>query len=76
MAEYLRFIDRGPSASGKTRLFEVRNTSGLLLGNVKWHGPWRRYIYAPSFQYDFIYDAGCLREIAVFIDEQMEARKQ
>lgn len=71
--KYLRFVDVGASLTGKTRIWRVLNaTSAIDLGTVKWQATWRRYAFCPASL--TVYDAGCLREIATFIEEQMEAR--
>jgi hypothetical protein len=57
--------------TGKTKKWNV--TSNARLGVVRWHAPWRRYVFHASF--DSIFDASCLQEIETFMNEQMEARK-
>lgn len=75
MSEHLRFTRYGSSPSGKTGRFEVRSSqSGCLLALISWYGPWRRYVVYP--QAGTLFDASCLSEIAEFLSEQMEARKQ
>jgi hypothetical protein len=71
----LNFLASGCSASGLTSIWEVRSAhTDILLGNIAWYAPWRRYTYQDKGQN--IYDATCFREIADFLDTQMEARKQ
>lgn len=55
------------SPSGKTGLYEVVNAkSEILLGNIKWHGPWRQYVFFP--QADCLFSAGCLNDIGNSLD--------
>jgi hypothetical protein len=71
--KYLRFDDLGSSASGKTRIWRVQNAITMSeLGCIVWQAGWRRYVFCPRSS--TVYDAGCLREIAAFIEQQMEAR--
>jgi len=51
----------------KTRRFDVRNAkSGVLLGWVRWYGPFRGYSFFPCE--GTIYEEECLRDIAEFIE--------
>lgn len=76
----LLFDKWGLSASGKTRVWGVlssrwivpRGTVQTELGTIKWYAPWRRYVFFPDP--GTLYDAGCLTEIATFIEQHMEAR--
>jgi len=76
----LLFDKWGLSASGKTRVWGVlssrwdihRGTVNTELGAIKWYAPWRRYVFFPDP--GTLYDVSCLREIAAFIELQMEAR--
>lgn len=72
--EYVSFIDEGPSPSGKTRRWSVRHRKGGgLLGEIAWYGSWRRYCFFPRG--DVIFSAGCLEDIAEFIEDRMEERE-
>jgi hypothetical protein len=65
--EYIRFDDAGPSTSGKTRLWDVVNKNHQTkLGRVMWYGGWRQYVFVPHDGTE--YSAGCLRDIAAFVD--------
>lgn len=51
----------------KTNVYECRNNkSGVVLGILKWYGPWRQYCYFPACQ--AVYSKGCLEDINSFID--------
>jgi len=64
---YLRFDECGHSSSGKTRIWQVKNTQwNYNMGTIKWYAPWRRYAFFP--QTGTLYDAGCLQEIAAFLE--------
>lgn len=65
--EFISISWSGSSPSGKTSIFSVTNNrSGDELGIIKWHGPWRQYVFfaAPST----LYSRGCLRDIIDFIE--------
>lgn len=71
---YVTFVDEGQTASGKTRRWSVMNANGNgRLGIIKWYGGWRRYCYFPESQ--IVLSAGCLVDIATFIEAKMEARR-
>lgn len=74
MSAFLQFHDHGPSKSGKTRVWGIwSGQPGGYIGEVRWHAHWRRYAFFPND--GTLWDAGCLREVVAFIDEQMEARR-
>lgn len=65
--------------TGKTKIWEVMSKEqGVILGAIKWYGPWRRYSFFP--QPNAIFEKTCLREIADYCDEKtknhFEARKK
>lgn len=72
MDGYLKFdlIRRKP----KTMVYLVESLkSGDSLGEIAWHGPWRRYVFSPYN--DTIFDAACLGEIKNFVDKLMQEAK-
>ncbi len=69
--EYIIIVLTGMSDSGKTAIFDVRaKRGGNLLGRIKWFGRWRQYTFFPVP--DTIYSAGCLVDIAHFLDAAKE----
>jgi hypothetical protein len=74
MYKYISFIEQEPKA--KTKVFAVMSKqSNVLLGSVKWYGPWRRYclfIDKPGF----VFDAGCLADIQDFMNRLMAERRK
>ena len=52
----------GTSKSGTTLVWNI--VSGVLLGQVKWHAPWRCYAFYPDT--NTIYEHDCLKSIAEF----------
>lgn len=72
--QFLKFADRGKSASGLTGRWTVENkNSPVLLGWIEWHAPWRRYWFCPVNGTGF--DASCLTDIADFLKARMTERK-
>ncbi len=73
MKNYLTFTN-SRSYTGNTFVWDVVNSTSMVdLGQIKWHGPWRRYCfypYAPT-----IWAQNCLLEIVAFIEQEMEKRK-
>jgi hypothetical protein len=67
---YLIFNFVGHSASGKTKVWSVNYPT---LGTVQWYAPWRRYVVYPAS--GTLFDANCLREIAIFCDTQTQEHK-
>ena len=59
--------------TGKTKVFDVSNLQGDSLGRIGWFAAWRRYTYWPVCT--TVYDASCLKEITVFINNLMLDRK-
>ena len=53
---------------------DVENKYGNVLGEIKWYGPWRRYVFHPCEQ--TLFDASCLKEITKYINKLMEDRKK
>jgi hypothetical protein len=59
---------------GKTHRWLVNNeANGCLLGYVRWHSPWRRYVFMPNA--GTIFDAACLDELKTFCEIQTKAHK-
>ncbi len=65
--EYLVF-EKAAQQPPKTSSWECKNIrSGTMLGVVKWYGSWRQYCYFPTVQ--AVYSAGCLKDIADFLEQ-------
>jgi hypothetical protein len=68
---FLHFEEGPSSRSTLTKTWRVTGASDDVLGVIRWHAPWRRY----WFECNGGFDVSCLREIADFIERQMEARR-
>ena len=61
--------------TGKTKVWSVTNNNDIVLADIKWYAPWRRYV--ADFNYgSTIMDSHCLKEITSFIDIEMNKRKK
>jgi hypothetical protein len=59
----------------KTNLYDVLTQENFLLGRIRWHAPWRKYVFNSSFDTN-IYEETCLREIGEFLEQETSRRKQ
>lgn len=66
---YVRFEESGSSASGKTKIWMIKNSrSDYEIGRIIWHAPWHKYVFEPAK--NCIFDANCLAEIGMFAVEE------
>lgn len=64
--EFITIERLHPSPSGKTNVYRVvNNRSRLGLGEIRWMGAWRQYVFYPGVH--TVYSAGCLRDLADFL---------
>lgn len=70
---YIYFEDETPYGR-KTKILLVRTRSAdVVLGEIKWYGPWRQYCFFPSRE--TIFNKGCMETIIAQVDELMAERK-
>lgn len=70
---YLNFVL--VAVGERTNRWEVWSLSnGMVLGMIRWFGRWRGYVFEPD--HGTVFNQECLRDIALFIDEQMKARRK
>lgn len=70
---FVDLVYRGPSPSGKTKVFEL-SCQGQHLGVTKWYAPWRRFCFFPAG--GVLFDAGCMQEIAAICIRETDAQKE
>jgi hypothetical protein len=70
---YLTFHETGTSPSGKTKIWDVTNANGEVLGRVLWKASWRKYTFCSIAA---TFDASCLQEITTFLLNQMIRHKK
>ena len=64
------------SDRGRTKIYNVvSRSSGVPLGQVRWHSPWRRYIFAPAPSPGTIWSKECLEDVTTFIGQLMAGRR-
>ena len=51
------------------------NSTGDLLGTVKWYSNWRQYVFIPIFLVPTVFSVSCLEDINHFIG-QLEAKRK
>ena len=77
--KYIRFELEGSSDSGKTQIWKVlTKDSNVLLGHVRWYGPWRCYSFFVSSrdgEFDLVFEKTCLRDIANFCENQTQRHR-
>jgi hypothetical protein len=73
--KYVQFVesDVEDNLDKKTRTWVCLTLNKNMLGIVKWYSPWRQYCYYPWD--NTLYSAGCLRDIADFLDSVKMERK-
>ena len=72
MAKWIEFVE--VPAPGVTKRWEVRaKQGGTTIGRVSWSTSWRRYVLQPAFPTEWEQD--CLRDVAVFLEQQTSWRK-
>ena len=54
-----------------TEIWNICTKQGESLGQIRFQATWRRYVFHPD---EALFDAGCLRDIAIHIDKLMIAR--
>ena len=73
MTSYIRF-EQVPNPGRRTGVYTVISRDyDNTLGIIKWHGPWRQYVFWP--RPNTLWSIGCLEEINQFIAELMESRR-
>ena len=64
---YIQFIEGTPKP--KTNTWEVVTRRGrAVIGEIFWYSPWRKYCFFP--QPNTVYEWTCLREIAIFCQDE------
>jgi hypothetical protein len=72
-SEYLKFRDV-QKLDRKTKFIEVVSKQhGFILGEIRWYGAWRQYVFYPSS--DSLYNWKCLSEISEYLTKMMNERK-
>lgn len=78
-SKYLSF-EEDDHYEGKTkRIVIVSKSKLMILGEIKWHGPWRQYCFFPGSPNTgtaiTIWNDGCLEDVKAVIKSLMEERK-
>ncbi len=71
-SKYIEFHQTG--STGKTDIWNIiSKKSGLILGRIKWYGPWRSYCFYSSP--NCIFNVSCMDDIKKAIQELMLLRR-
>jgi hypothetical protein len=73
MSKYLEFSEVAVGF-GATRRWNVKSTHGAELGLVKWHSPWRRYVFHPLAC--TLLDAACMVELSKFLEDKTREQQE
>ena len=74
MSEWIEFVEKKPNP--KTRIVGVMSKhSGCELGEIRWHGPWRHYVFVPTIEFQTIHSDRCLSDISENITKMNEEKK-
>jgi hypothetical protein len=67
--KWVTFIERPVKPGSTTKRWAAQGSGGPgdIIGDVRWHGPWRKYIFVAI---NALLAPSCLRQIAEFCDEQ------
>lgn len=68
MNPYIRFVDKGDSPSGKTKIWWVESvSSNKVLAAIKWFSAWRQYCFYPVA--DTIWNKECMLDVGTFLEK-------
>lgn len=70
--KYLRFVT-SPSLGSTTITDVLSKSQELLLGRIKWYGPWKQYCFFTGLRSTTITE---LNDISTFMENLMKARKE
>lgn len=72
-SRYLNFKEVGRTPSGITAIIEVSNKAGVIIGEVKWYGSWRKYCF--NTVQGIVLDEHCMKDIIDYMIEKTIAQK-
>lgn len=73
VGKYLLAQERPRLPHHKTGIWRIYSaSSGAILGDIVWHGPWRQYVFWPYA--DCYFSCGCLRDLTAFMAAKKSIR--
>lgn len=63
-------VDWNPGDRRSTNIWQVFDRHGGILGEVRWNGAWRQYVFEPA-PVPTTFSRGCLTDLAGFVSLQM-----
>lgn len=74
IGEYMYAVKDAPYPGYSTCRWGIRSVRGdAQLGQVKWYGAWRQYVFEPAA--DTVFNPGCLTNLAAFIESVKNERE-
>jgi hypothetical protein len=75
--KWVRLVERPKATGRKTSMWDVvtKDAQPFTLGVISWYGPWRCYAFTPTLDGPTVFEKTCLRDLAAFMEEQMQLRK-
>ena len=71
--EWLDFVESVPNKPRKTKVISIiSNSSRIVLGEIKWYGPWRQYCV--FFKNKTIFNMDCFDAIQDVVNELNQIR--
>lgn len=71
---WIFFGYRRKSKSGKTSLWYVQDRDQVVLGEIRWYTPWRRYALYPET--GTVWEQNCLQTCANFCEVQTDKHRK
>lgn len=73
--KWIDMVELPKPENRKTKIFQVvTKDTNVVIGIIRWHGPWRKYAFFPYP--DTVFEWFCLRDIAEFCQRETEKYKE
>ena len=73
IGKFMRVERNEIEENGKTCIWAVLSNDDSQLGTIEWETGWRQYVFVPGAC--TIYSAGCLRDMASFLEKSRNTRR-
>ena len=75
MSDWIAFAYIGDSPSGKTSrwVVQAKGDPDVVLGEIYWYAPWRKYVFEPKPQ--CVFEEDCLRQIATYCETETKSHR-
>jgi len=72
--KHIEFFEGYRKPGMKTKVWVCMNKNEVMLGVVRWYGPWRQYCFFPDK--DTVFSKSCLDDIKDFVLVQQHTHKR